>query len=123
MRDQTKKAKEFSTKEFDFSSEEVNLQGRIRELAVTNALTDAFLILQELRDLKINLSLELQALRDDRKNYHKEIQELFSAIRDELIRIQSRFTVDAMILGLIKPQKTGEEDRDTTIQPGRLGLK
>jgi len=99
------------------------MRDEIKELAVTNALTDAFLILQELRDLKINLSLELQAVRDDRKHYHKEIQELLSTIQDELIRIQSRFTVDATILGLIKPQQTGEEDHDTTTQPGRLGLQ
>lgn len=97
------------------------METRIRELALI--FTDAELILQECRDLKANLSLELQAARDDRKHYHKEIQELLLTIRDELIRIQSRFTVDATILGLIKPQQTGEEDRDTTTQPGRLGLQ
>ena len=71
--------------------------------------TDAELILQECKDLKANLSLELQAARDDRRAQYKEFQELMAEVRDTLHSIQARFMIDAQLLDLVRPDEAGEE--------------
>jgi len=109
MNDQTRKAEGFHSKRVDIGNEEVDMQDQIRELALTNALTDAFLILQELRDLKMNLSLELQAVRDNRRAEAKEWAEFMAEHWATLRKIQTQFRIDATLLHLIKPQKAGEK--------------
>jgi len=74
---------------------------------LTLLFTDAELILMECRELKANLSLELQAIRDDRKAQYKEFQELMSKLSKTLITIQAQFKVEAQLLNLIRP--AGEE--------------
>ena len=56
---------------------------------LTLLFTDVELILHECRELKANLSLELQAARDDRRAQHKEFQEFMAELRDTLTRIQA----------------------------------
>ena len=58
-------AKSLQNNDTEVSSE------RIRELALSDFLTSAALILMELNELKARLSLELQAIRDDRKAQKK----------------------------------------------------
>jgi hypothetical protein len=91
------------------------VEERTKELALTCALTDAEIILAELHDLKVNLALELQALRDQRTAEHVEFRELIGEIKNELIRIQARFHIDAHLIGLIKAPatKTGESRHET----------
>ena len=70
--------------------------------------TDAELILQECRDLKAHLSLELQGVRDDRRAQYKEFQELTAEVRNTLHHIQAQFMVDAQLLDLVRPDEAGE---------------
>ena len=81
---------------------------KIKDL--TLLFTDAELILQECRELKANLSLELQAVRDDRGAQYREFQELMSEVRNTLHHIQARFMVDARVLDLVRP----DEDEEPT---------
>jgi hypothetical protein len=80
----------------------------LRELALTCTLTDAEIILGELRDLQIQLALELQAVRDQREAEHVQFRELMGHIQNELVRIQARFHIDAHLIGLIKAPQAGE---------------
>lgn len=77
---------------------------------LTLLFTDAELILQECRELKAHLSLELQAVRDDRRAQYKEFQEVMAEVRDTLHHIQARFMVDARLLDLVRPDAAGEEE-------------
>jgi hypothetical protein len=71
---------------------------------LTLLFTDAELILQECKDLKVNLSLVLQAARDDRRAQYKEFQEFMAELRETLTKIQAEFKVEAQLLNLIKPE-------------------
>jgi hypothetical protein len=71
--------------------------------------TDAGLILQECRELKANLSLELQAIRDDRRAQHREFHELMGELRETLTKIRAQFRIEAQLLNLIRPD-TGENE-------------
>jgi hypothetical protein len=75
-------------------------------------------ITEELKELKVNLSLELQAVRDQRVAEHREWREFLAEQRQELDRIKADFRTDAMLLHLIEPptkEQAGEEawDRKT----------
>ncbi len=87
------------------------MEERIKELAITNALTDAYLILEEARKIKVSLALELQAAKDDRKSQYKEFQELMVEITDVLTKIQAQFRIEAQLLNLVKPEEVEEDDR------------
>ena len=80
----------------------------IKELTADNVLMSAYLLLQEIQEIRARLALELQAARDDRRAQYKEVQELMAEVRDTLINIQARFMVDAHLLNLIRP--AGEEE-------------
>jgi len=73
------------------------------ETKLTLLFTDAELILQECRELKANLSLELQAARDDRRAQHREFQEFLAELRETLTKIQTQFRIEAQLLNLISP--------------------
>lgn len=85
------------------------MKNQIRELSITNALTDAYLILQEVRDLKINLSIELQAVRDDRRRQAKEWAQLMAEQCATLREIQAQFRIDATLLHLIEPERAAKQ--------------
>lgn len=84
------------------------MEEKLRELALTNALTDAYLVLEDCRRLWSLLNMELQAARDDRRDRHKEWADFMAELRETLAKIQTRFRIDAMILGLVQPS-TGEQ--------------
>lgn len=81
------------------------MQEEIKDL--TLLFTDAALILQECRELKARLALELQATRDDRRAQHMEFQAFMSKLEQTLARIQAQFKVEAQLLNLVRP--TGED--------------
>ena len=82
---------------------------KIKELASDNVLMSAYLLLQDAKDLKARLALELQATRDDRRAQHKEFQELMAELRDTLTKIQAQFRIEAQLLNLVRPGKAGED--------------
>jgi hypothetical protein len=61
------------------------------------------LILGECRKLKGDLSVELQAAKDDRK----ELQQLTNELWETLQKIQAQFRVEAQLMNLIKPLEKG----------------
>ena len=81
----------------------------IKELASDNVLTSAYLILAECEKLKARLALELQALRDDRKAQQKEFNEFMAELRATLTEIQANFRIEAQLLNLIRPNRTGDK--------------
>ena len=60
---------------------------RIKELASDNILMSAYLLLEEARQLKARLALELQAAKDDRRAQHKEFQEFMAELREILWQV------------------------------------
>ena len=84
---------------------------RIKELASDNILMSAYLLLEESRELKARLALELQAVRDDRKTQQKEFSELMISLRETLDQIRAKHLIEAQLLNLIKPQEVGEDDK------------
>ena len=85
------------------------MKKEIQELSLAIAGIDQQLLLVELKDLKRNLSIELQAARDDRVAREKEFREFMSEWWETLRKIQADFRVDATLLGLISPDKAGED--------------
>jgi hypothetical protein len=85
---------------------------KIRELSLALSLTDVEIILADLRDLRVQLELELQTVRDQRQAEHIQFKELIAEIKNELIRIQARFHIDAHLIGLIKAPQAGEKEWD-----------
>ena len=86
-----------------------NREDQIRELAVMNISSDAYLILQEAKRLKTSLAMELQVARGCRVAQEKEFREFVDELWGTLREIQAQFRIDATLLHLIKPNKTGEK--------------
>lgn len=83
---------------------------KARTAAVSASLLTAELvaILEELRELKVNLSLELQAVRDQRVAEYWESRKLMEEIRETLTTVRYQFRQEAMLLHLIEPLKAGD---------------
>jgi hypothetical protein len=71
--------------------------------------TDAELILQECKDLKLNLSVELRAVRDDRKRMFREFNEFMSELQRTLDQMRAKHLIEAGLLDLIRPTGENEE--------------
>ena len=84
------------------------MRDKIKDL--TLLFTDAELILQECRELKFNLSLELQALRDDRRSHEREFKESMAHLVETLDQIRAKHIIEAQLLKLIGPQKPRNRD-------------
>ena len=84
------------------------MKDEIRELALQAATAEALELVLEVRELKANLSLELQAARDDRQAQAREWRQFMEEMRGELTRIKADFRTDATLLHLIEPPKAGE---------------
>ena len=82
---------------------------KIKELSLTNSLTDAYLLLQEIKELKRSLSLELDLARDYRKAQEIEFKEFMAELRATLTEIQANFRIEAQLLNLIRPNQTGDK--------------
>jgi hypothetical protein len=76
----------------------------IKELAVTNALMDAYLILQDLKKLKTSLAMELQVGQQDRLNQARDFAEFMHEVRQTLADIRADNKIEAQLLNLIKPE-------------------
>lgn len=85
------------------------MKSEIKELASDNVLLSAYLMLQEAKDLKANLAMELDLARDRRLAQEKEFREFMSELWGTLRKIQARFHVDAELLNLVRPHKAGEK--------------
>ena len=81
---------------------------KIKELASDNILMSAYLLLEEARQLKAQLALELQAAKDDRRAQHKEFQEFMAELREILWQVRAKHLVEAQLLDLVRPQEAGE---------------
>jgi hypothetical protein len=85
------------------------MKERTREFAIALATTDLHILLEKIKDLKINLSLELQAARDDRRAQEKQFREFMSELWGTLRKIQAQFRIDATLLHLIEPEKAAKQ--------------
>jgi hypothetical protein len=74
---------------------------KIKELSLTNSLTDAYLLLQEIKELKRSLSLELDLARDRRKAQEAEFRQFMTELWKTLDKIRAQFRVEAELLNLI----------------------
>lgn len=82
---------------------------KIKELASDNVLMSAYLLLQDAKDLKANLAMELDLARDRRLAQEKEFRKFMNEMWKILTRIQAQFSVEAELLNLVRPQKAGED--------------
>jgi len=80
-----------------------------KALLLENLLLDAYLLLVEIRDLKLNLSLELQAIRDDRRAQHKQFEEFIIDLQNTLDQIRAKHLIEGKILNLIKGRENVRE--------------
>jgi len=89
--------------------QETTMESKIKELAITNALTDAYLILQDAKRLKTSLAMELQAARGCRVAQEREFREFMNELWKTLRTIQAQFKVEAQLLNLVRPEEAGEK--------------
>ena len=91
---------------------------KIKELSLTNSLTDAYLLLQEIKELKRSLSLELDLARDRRKAQEAEFRQFMTELWKTLDKIRAQFRVEAELLNLINAhdrsnnQDAGDQRRE-----------
>lgn len=90
-----------------------------KALLLENLLLDAYLISQEIADLKRNLSLELQAARDERRAQDREFQEFMTDIRNTLDEIRAKHIVEAQLLDLIPQGPNDERGKKTNLQTSK----
>jgi hypothetical protein len=83
----------------------------IRELAVTNSLTDSYLILAECKDLKRSLSQELDLARDRRVQMEDEHLRMLAELRETNTQIQGQFQIMARLVNLIGGTTSNAGDR------------
>jgi len=86
------------------------MEKRICELSMAIVSTDLHILLEEIKDLKANLALELDFARDRRLQQESEFQELISELRQTLAKIQAQFRIEAQLLNLIREPKAGDHN-------------
>jgi hypothetical protein len=103
------------------------METKIRELSIAIATTDLHILLEEIKDLKRHLALELDLVRDRRQKQEREFQEIINEFRQTLGEIKAQFRIEAQLLNLIKgPNDAGdqkEEKRDSGGNSGGAGLQ
>jgi hypothetical protein len=80
---------------------------KVKELALSDALTTAYLLLQDCRKLKTSLALELSAAKDDRVRE----ADLMHEMRVTLTEIQAQFGIERRLLDLVRPE-TGRQNSE-----------
>jgi len=91
---------------------------KIKELSLTNSLTDSYLLLQDIKELKRSLSLELDLARDRRKAQEAEFRQFMTELWETLEKIRAQFRVEAELLNLINAhdrsnnQDAGDQRRE-----------
>jgi hypothetical protein len=78
-------------------------------LASDNVLLSAYLILQDVEEIKARLSLELDLTVDRRLQQEDEFRKFMDELWATLRKIQAQFRVEAELLNLVRPQKAGED--------------
>jgi len=73
-----------------------------------NLLLDAHLVLREASDLKRKFSIELRAIRDDKRAQQGEFQEFSTELREVLHQIQAKDSIQAQLFDLIQPRRKSE---------------
>jgi hypothetical protein len=77
---------------------------KIKELALSDALTSAYLLLQDIRKLKTSLALELQVAQRCRADQEREFRALMNEFEVTLREIQMQFGIERRLLDLIQPE-------------------
>jgi hypothetical protein len=96
---------------------------KVRELSITNALTDCYLLLVEIKDLKRSLSLELDLARDRRMTHEAEFRKFMGELWDFLDKLAAKYCLDLQLLNLVREPNAGDKKRGkegTQAQAGRL---
>jgi hypothetical protein len=88
------------------------MKKEIKELSSDKVLMSAYLLLEDAKQLKANLAMELDLARDRRLAQEKEFKEFMYELWGTLRKIQAQFKVEAQFLNLIKP-KAGEKENET----------
>jgi hypothetical protein len=83
--------------------------GRVKELAHVYTDIDLLVELQEAKELKSSLALELDFARNRRQAQEREFREFMDELWATLREIQAQFRTDATLLHLIKPKEAREE--------------
>ncbi len=84
---------------------------QLRELALTNSLTDSYLILVEILDLKRSLSLELDLARDRRKAQETEFREFMDELWGFLDKLAAKYCIDRQLLNLVGEPNAGDNKK------------
>lgn len=79
---------------------------KIKELAATCTLTDAYLMLQEVSDLKARMSLELDLIREREMIQQREYKKIISEAQELMTQLRGLHRVNLKFLNLVcQPQK------------------
>jgi len=81
----------------------------VKELGIDSALAVALFLIEEVKELKARLAMELDLVRDRRVAQDREFREFMDQLWATLTDIQAKFRMDATILGLIQGPNAGEE--------------
>ena len=84
---------------------------KIKELASDNVLLSAYLLLQEAKELKRSLALELDMARDRRLAQEKEFGEQLARMDETIEQLRALYQINLRVLNIINaPAKVGEKD-------------
>ncbi len=88
---------------------------KVKELALSDALTSAYLILQDCRKLKTSLALELQVAQGCRVDQERDFRALMNEFRGTLTEIQAQFGIERRLLDLVSVRpETGRQNSERT---------
>ena len=90
-------------------SKHIQMTPQTKALLLENLLLDGYLLLQQIQDLKCNLSVELQAVRDDRKAQSEEFREFMVELTNSLDQIRGKHLIQAQLLDLVQPDRKNSD--------------
>ncbi len=99
-------------------------QELIRELALTNSMTDVYLLFQEVKDLKARLSMELDFQQRQKNTQKKEFKEFMAELWETLDQIKAKHLIDAQLLNLVGGGETnaGDQEKNSNTDPSRSSI-
>jgi hypothetical protein len=86
-------------------------QELIRELALTNSMTDVYLLFQEVKDLKARLSMELDFQQRQRNKQKREFHAFMAELWETLDQIRAKHLIDTQLLNLVRGSETNAGDQ------------
>ena len=98
------------------------MESQIQGLSLAVAGIDLQLAIEKVEDMKRNLSIELQAARDDRRAQQREFQEYMGELREALDQIRAKNLIEAQLLDLVREPNAGDQRRQegNQTQAGRV---